>query len=356
MIPKTPYPILFIGGMSLNVIETIAKYSHRTNNIIPIIVSRRQVDAKELGGGYVENWNTEDFTKHISDLRQKYPRAKIPLCRDHGGPWQGYNENNLSYEKAIRNAKLSYKTDILNGFDIIHIDTSKNFDTKTSLRRAFELLQFCQKIANKHEKNIEYEIGTEDADGKIISPEEFEKFLKNIIKYTNVNDIPKPRFVVGRTGTLVKETKQVGKFDLPNTKNLLDICNKYNIGMKEHNADYDSAKNLKTRKRIGLTALNVAPEFGVIETRTFINFCKQVNRKDIVDKFVDLAYQSKRWEKWMIKSNGSRFKKSIIAGHYIFGTRDFKKLKNTIGHDVDEVIQDVLYNKIDWYMKNLRGE
>ena len=39
----------------------------------------------------------------------------------------------------------------------------------------------------------------------------------------------------------------------------------------------------------------------------------------MLDKFLEISYNSRKWEKWMIKnSNASNFDKSVISGHYIF--------------------------------------
>ena len=55
-------------------------------------------------------------------------------------------------------------------------------------------------------------------------------------------------FVVVQTGTKVMETRNVGSFDKPlrveidptliQVPKIVEICKKYNIFIKEHNADY----------------------------------------------------------------------------------------------------------------------
>ena len=49
------------------------------------------------------------------------------LCRDHGGPWQRDNERNahLPEKEAMELGKKSYKYDLENGFDLLHIDQQK---------------------------------------------------------------------------------------------------------------------------------------------------------------------------------------------------------------------------------------
>ena len=84
-----------------------------------MIASRRQIDGKEFGGGYVNNWDTKSFSKYV---KKRDKKRKIILCRDHGGPWQ----NNLEVKKrfnstqAMNSAKRSYMEDIDSNFKIIH--------------------------------------------------------------------------------------------------------------------------------------------------------------------------------------------------------------------------------------------
>ena len=50
---------------------------------------------------------------------------------------------------------------------------------------------------------------------------------------------------------------------------MVDICNRYGIFMKEHNTDYLSTDSLKWQPRLGIHAANIAPEFGVAETKAY---------------------------------------------------------------------------------------
>ena len=50
------------------------------------------------------------------------------LCRDHGGPWQRDNEKNdkLPPKEAMEKAKASYLDDLKAGFNLLHIDPTKD--------------------------------------------------------------------------------------------------------------------------------------------------------------------------------------------------------------------------------------
>ena len=71
------FPKYYIGPMSKNVVDCVIKHSQQHQ--IGLIPSRRQVD---YCGGYVNNWNTKQFSEYLSN-------SEVLLCRDHGGPKQG---------------------------------------------------------------------------------------------------------------------------------------------------------------------------------------------------------------------------------------------------------------------------
>ena len=138
------------------------------------------------------------------------------------------------------------------------------------------------------------------------------------------------------------ETRNVGTFDTPfrveneipaeiQVPKMIDICNKYNVLMKEHNTDYLSNEALSWHPRLGIHAANVAPEFGVTETKSLIFLMKKYNLKKDLEKFLEISFNSKKWEKWMIKdTRANDYEKSIISGHYIFSKPEFIQLKKEL--------------------------
>ena len=101
--------------------------------------------------------------------------------------------------------------------------------------------------------------------------------------------------------------------------------------MKEHNTDYLSDEALSWHPRLGIHAANVAPEFGVTETKSLIYLLKKYKFKKNLEKFLEISYSSKKWEKWMIKnSKASDYEKSVISGHYVFSKPEFIELKKEI--------------------------
>ena len=370
--------LLGVGPMSKNCIDASIELSDKYSVPLMLIASRRQIDSEELGGGYVENWNTRQFSEYIKSHSKK---KKIILCRDHGGPWQNNQEieNNYSIKKAMNSAKSSYMEDIDNDFKIIHIDPSippKNnmiISSKDILNRAFELMEFCHEYSKKKNKKILFEIGTEEQSGSTNSFEEIEYYLNKIKIFCKKKKISFPAFIVIQSGTKVIETENIGSFESPirikkeippeiQIFKALELCQKYGVWMKEHNADYLTDDSLKWHPRIGIHAVNVAPEFGVCESRALVDLLKENNLRKELNLFYDISYNSNKWKKWMkknsIKSDNER---AIISGHYIFSKPEFIEIKNKIKHDLkkkninlDFVLKEKVKNSILRYMKNFR--
>ena len=73
-----------------------------------LIDSRRQIESKDNGGGYVNNWSTEDYSKFVNSIDKK---KQIILARDHGGPWQNNIEIKKKYNllQAMESSKKSFE-------------------------------------------------------------------------------------------------------------------------------------------------------------------------------------------------------------------------------------------------------
>lgn len=71
--------LLGVGPVTRNTIDAVINIANLNKIPIQLIPSRRQVECKELGGGYV--WNTEDFAAYV---REKDKNGCVILARDHG--------------------------------------------------------------------------------------------------------------------------------------------------------------------------------------------------------------------------------------------------------------------------------
>lgn len=369
---KTRITLLGAGPMSLIVTDVIIELSNKYNRSIAMIPSRRQIECAELGGGYVNKWTTEEFTKYV---RTKDKGNKVLLSRDHSGPWQfqgGRNSTeNLSHLAALNEVKISLRVDIEAGFDLIHIDPSPGLKFGLSQEQVeddiVELVEFCVSVSDK---KINFEIGADEQSFEPETVESAENTLVRILTKLEKNNLPKPIFYVVQTGTKVMETRNIGSFNselsvegmLPPSVQvpaMLKMLRKYNLRMKEHNADYLSDDSLSWHMRYGIHAANVAPEFGVVETRALLEIAKNNNCDYFIDTFSKIVLENRKWEKWMLEDSlASDFEKVEIAGHYHFSDPEIievrEKMRNNLtakNIDLEKITKKRVAESIDRYLK-----
>src|SRR3989344_208355 len=223
---------LGIGPMSSEIIEAVFRYSHLRRRSLMLIPSKNQIDHN---GGYVNNWTTKQFMDFIQKMRTMYPQSKVKICRDHCGP--GFN-GNFDLEDTFN----SIKSDVQNGFDLIHIDFCHFQGSKEerfeSSRKAVEL---CLQL-NPY---IKLEIGTDENEGtkfSLVNLQELEEEIDFFKSFCN------PTFYVVQTGSLVKEINQVGSFNQHFIGKVHDLLAAKGLKLKEHNADYLSKEEIGLRK------------------------------------------------------------------------------------------------------------
>ena len=361
--------LLGVGPMSKNCIDATIELANEYCTPLMLIASRRQIDSEQFGGGYVENWTTEQFADYVI---YKDTQKNIILARDHGGPWQNELEisNKLNLNDAMQSAKESYRADIDAGFQMLHIDPSVDIHANPNidqvLERVYELYEFCWTYSQQKKQDVIFEIGTEEQNGSNNTQEELEYTLECMRKFCKSNKLPYPSFIVIQAGTKVMEMRNVGSFDSPirvanelppeiQIPKMISICNHYRIFMKEHNADYLSTDSLKWQPRLGIHAANIAPEFGVAESKAFIDLMENSNQNILLEEFLHISYDSKKWEKWMINATSASDKdRAIISGHYIFSTAECLELKNQARFhikDLDTQLKNKVKESIFRYIK-----
>ncbi|PIZ13777.1 MAG: sugar-phosphate kinase [Elusimicrobia bacterium CG_4_10_14_0_8_um_filter_37_32] len=335
--------LLGIGPMSERVVKATLELGEEEDFPVIFIASRNQVDKKEWGAGYVEGWDQKEFVTVVGKIAKEINFSGLYyICRDHGGPWQRTEERRekVSEKEAMKRAKDSYLADILAGFDLLHIDLTLNPLQKEPLpleevrKRIIEMIDWLEtKRKEKGLPPVGYEVGTEETKGGLINPSAFEQFLKSLLRELNSRNLPKPDFIVGQTGTLVKMDRNVGQFNPKMAKELATIAKKYKVGFKEHNADYLSEEILTAHPNLGITAANVAPEFGVAETKTYLRLAKLIPQSDFIPTIQRATLESNRWRRWLTKEDDSLTAEeiakdrkmlnriTIVAGHYTFSQK-----------------------------------
>ena len=345
LLEKRNSTALGVGPMSLNCINATIELANDNNVPLMMIASRRQIDCDSLGGGYVNNWSTENISRYIN---QNDNFSNIVMSRDHGGPYQNNREIEERYntEEAMKSAKISFEVDIKNNFQIIHIDPSidpnNELSTEIIIERLKELYDFCIETAEKNNKTIEIEIGTEEQSGGMNSIEELDYSLNEISKFCKKNNFKKPLFIVVQTGTKVIETKNIGifrdfsdEFERSQVPSLLKLCEKYGIYIKQHNTDYLESEFLNKHPKFGIHAANIAPEYGVAETRKIFELIENKGLPKIKDEMIELFVSSNKWQKWVMnKEKIDDYQKALICGHYLFSSNKFLDIKNKLCHEL----------------------
>jgi hypothetical protein len=341
--------MLGIGPMSLNIIKASTELAHELDFPLMFIASRNQVDKDRFGSGYANNWNQERFVDDIMRVVHNTGYTGLTyICRDHGGQWQRDTEKarRLPYDEATRNAYESFTADIHAGFDLLHIDPTKDpHNCSVSLAEVIDRVVATLEYTEHHKPEsmrLAYEIGTEENSGGAILLGDFEHFIQSLYKKIELLNLPKPCFIVGQTGTLVKMTRNAGRFDDSKTGELSGIARKYGIGFKEHNADYLPLNELLMHPIAGITAANVAPEFGVEETRALLKLGRQVDSSEFSELLERHVLTGDKWIKWLDREHAGidvraviaepKLRREIaeIAGHYYFNDPEIKDAKQAL--------------------------
>ena len=361
-----PSTLIGIGPMSSNLLQATFELARDFDFPPMFIASRNQVDSDEFGAGYVNGWDQFRFAADIKAAADAVGyTGDYYLCRDHGGPWQRDEERNahLPEEEAMDIARRSYQADLEAGFDLLRIDPTKDpfeigkvIPLDTVLTRTVELIEWCE---NKRKEldlaPVGYEVGTEETNGGLTTTDKYQEFIERLKVELEARDLPMPTFIVGQTGTLVRMTDQVGTYDFENAVDLAKMAASYGVGLKEHNCDYLDDETMLVHQAAGVTASNVAPQFGTEETRALLRLAhleqtmvekgliKAEDASDLRNVLLDHAIRTERWRKWMVGDDTKLTVEQIfadnekalaildIAGHYTFNEPEVKAevAKNT---------------------------
>lgn len=318
-------PKYFIGPMSKNVVDTVIEFCNSRDEVIGLIPSRRQV---EWDGGYVNNWTTEEFSKYV-----KSKTDKIILQRDHSGPGQGTNADD-GYK--------SLEHDCVN-LDLIHIDPWKAYPSyEEGLKYTIDMIKFCDTINT----NLYYEVATEQSI-RYFDVETLERLLQDLQASLEEALFSKIRYLVIQSGTSLKGVTQTGEYGKDRLVGMVDLARKYNLQSKEHNGDYIEVSTIQEKFALGLDAINIAPEFGLIETQTYLDAIDE-DSEDFIALW-KLCYDSNRWVKWVDDDfDPVSNKKDLIkiAGHYILSSPEFLTIKSKY-ENIDNIIKNNILQKLN---------
>lgn len=327
---------LAVGPMSDEIVEAVYDFSAKKGVQLMLIASKNQID---YSGGYVNGWTTRTFAEHLTRLKTRYTTPDVVVCRDHCGP--GFN--------GIDDIQDTYRTvdeDLAAGFDLIHVDLCHM--RVGHRRKLLGSKQIIEHIAKSRPSTM-IEIGTDEI-GSV--DDDLEK-VKNDVDF--FREFCKPEFYVVRTGSLVKEVQQVGKFAREHTERLHELLNVRGMKLKEHNADYLTSDDIRLRHGV-VDAVNIAPQLGVVQTRYILERCDLHGIS--TDEFKNRSYESRKWSKWLLDDEHASNKElcALVAGHYNFTSDEYKRLCERIRH-VQPRLEFNIMNEIErvlaMYIDNL---
>ena len=312
----------FIGPMSRNVVDAINEFTQETGKQIGLIPSRRQV---EWDGGYVNNWTTKEFSEYSKNLILK---------RDHSGPGQGYIDDD-GFKSLEEDCKY---------FNYIHIDPWKKYPKyEEGLEWTINMIEFCYNL----NPDIQYEIGTEEAIRRFES-EELERLVNDLHVRLDKKVFNQIKYLVIQSGTSLQKNTNTGEYNKDRLLSMIKIAKSWNLLSKEHNGDYIPPDLIKEKMSLGLDSVNIAPEFGLIETQTYIKEMEKNWDFGSINKFWEMCYNSKRWEKWVDEDFDPKlYRRELIdiCGHYVLSYPDFKSIRSKYLY-INKQIKTNIKNKL----------
>jgi len=316
------FPKYYIGPMSKNVVDCVIDHKYP----IGFIPSRRQVD---FCGGYVNGWNTQSFSEYV-----RGKNSSVLLCRDHGGEHQG---------KEIDDGMSSFVEDC-NYFDLIHVDP---FRVSKTIKDAAEKTKLIIDVLWKENPKVMYEVGTEEAIFKY-EPEEFVWFLTYLKEELTEQQFHQIKYAVVQSGTRLDLSTRtnIGNFNNKRLDRFIKVVKSFDLMSKEHNGDYlTDSFDVEVRFQSGLDAINIAPEYGQVESEYYLEEC--VKDKKLFEQLYEICYNSGKWKKWISDENKvSKNQIIMTCCHYVLSEKKFLDKIKSHFPDSDRLIQRRIKSKL----------
>lgn len=316
-------PRLFVGPMSKNVVDACIEYANDEGVPLGLIPSRRQIDMRS---GYVNGWTTASFASYVRSRSDM-----IVLERDHGGAWQG-DEDDFGVLSLVHDSQH---------LDLLHIDPFKKY--KDIWAAASYTAYIMEELKDAP---CRFEIGTEEA----ICPltvDQARKFF-SMVRDRVRDGLDRVEYLVVQFGTKIIGAHNTGQFDPIRAREMIALCAEFGKRSKEHNGDYLTPEGVRERRALGLDALNIAPEMGGIESEAILE--AMAERQDLIDRFFASCVATNRWQKWFPrKFDPNTDKKGVIraCGHYCFSDPSFLSIMAEIDYkDVVEKAKNKMKRRI----------
>ena len=308
----------FICPMSKNIVDSVIEINSEKLGLLP---SRRQID---YDGGYVNEWNTKSFTDYVKT------KSNIIIQRDHSGGKQG---------KKDGDEYVSFEED-LEYFDLIHLDPwIKHKLLFDGINETIKNIEYI----HQHNKNIKFEVGTEEAI-RPFSIEELERYIDELHVKLTPEMFKNITYVCVQSGVGLDLVNQVntGVFNIDKLKQMITLSKFFGKQTKEHNGDYLKENDFRIRFENGLNSINIGPEIAQIETSVYLN----IMTNSEIDDFHQICLDSNKWKKWVNDDFDINDKQKLImvCGHY-----NFNNLPNSITGDIKITtkVKSIIMNKLN---------
>ena len=254
--------------------------------------------------GYT-GWTPVSLVEFVTEQCSQIGIDPLPVCLDHGGPKQKDEHAGLSFDDSLRVVRESIEACILAGYQLIHVDCSKrrhpNEIVDQLIDRTVDLIGFAHSTCKEHNlQAVDYEIGTDDLDGKVTDEADFEYFLSSTFERLRELRLPKPVFVVAQVGTSLENSS----LDTRLTAQLVAVARRHGTTLKCHFADYTA--NPSVFPEIGVSGANVGPEFSAAQYDA-IGLGTSIEAKLVVDEVSAAVVRSNLWKKWLLPDEGAEF-------------------------------------------------
>jgi len=328
----TRMTLLGIGPMSDRVITCALKVSGERGFPLKFIASRNQVD---FDGGYVQGLTQAALAEKVRRRLPEGHHGWVYLCGDHYGPGRKEGEKDLRFEQALDATQRSCVAALGAGWDLLHLDPTVDpaYPDEVPAGLVMERTRRLWSSVEEARKTrglppVSYEVGSEPTSGRLTEPESCAALVRR-------NKELEPAFVVGHVGPYIKMDLNIGSIDFPRARSLYERIRDaskecgFPCGLKVHNVDYSTQNVLKRYPYYGIAAANVAPEFGVTETKAHLELADRLGERG--SEFVELLQQSVlnsgRYKKWLLEDTPEQVVRkdtalldwvTQIGGHYEF--------------------------------------
>lgn len=287
---STDRTLLGVCPMTEEIIIATMREAAAESFVPMFIATPRQVDA---GRGYT-GWSQHELRAFIDEQASKagYDDPYI-LARDHGGPYQSMRDrgdSSVSPAEAMEYAKELFRDDLAAGFDILHVDATEDETTEETLPletvadRTVELIDAIEteRRANGYEP-IHYEVGTEEIEGGMTDPDNFETFIELLVSELTASDLgdvtDRLLFIVGQVGTTMR-IDMTNQFNADQASTLVDRASTHDLNLKVHYTDWLDDETVARFPELGIGGANVGPEFAGAIVDALAELCKR--ERDVV--------------------------------------------------------------------------